>query len=279
MAVRADGSFAGSVSGGCVETAVIEASLDVIRSGKSQRLKFGVADSTAWEVGLACGGEIEIFISRVNWDSLLPILKGIQNDKPTWYQIDLDDSGRVSVTEPPQNTTNFPALDVSDSPQKLVLSAPPARQLLIVGGVNIAQELSVFARQMDYRVVIADPRRAFANQLRFPQADLILPQWPEEAFASVGITSSTAIAVLTHDDKIDLPALELAVNSPAFYVGALGSKTTFTRRRAALAESGVPEDKLNRIHSPIGLDIHAVTPKEIAFAIMAEIIAVSNSKP
>lgn len=279
MAVRADGVFAGSVSGGCVETAVIEAALEVIRSGESQHLNFGVADETAWEVGLACGGKIEVFVTPIDWAAMTPIIEQIQNDLPAWYQINLDAAGKISAAEASDHSGSTPFLDENAAPPRLVLFAPPPNQLLIVGGVNIAQDLTEFAKQMGYRVVIADPRRAFASEIRFPNADLILAEWPEEVFTRLNITTSTAIAVLTHDDKIDLPALELAVNSSAFYIGALGSKTTFARRKKALEESGVPAEKLQRIHSPIGLDIHAKTPKEIALSIMAEIIAASNSKP
>jgi xanthine dehydrogenase accessory factor len=278
MAVRADGVFAGSVSGGCVETAVIEAALEVIHSGTAQQLNFGVADETAWEVGLACGGKIEVFVSGIDWEALNPILEKLQQDLPAWYQINLDDAGQISAAEKGENPVPTPYLDESLTPPRLILFAPPPRQLLIVGGVNIAQDLVGFAQQMGYRVIIADPRKAFASEIRFPNADRILSEWPEEAFAKSNITSSTAIAVLTHDDKIDLPALQMAVNSPAFYVGALGSKTTFARRIDALSQSGVPPEKIQRIHSPIGVDIHAKTPKEIALSIMAEIIAASNAK-
>lgn len=278
MVVRADGVFAGSVSGGCVETAVIQAALEVIESGVSQRLKFGVADETAWEVGLACGGKIEVFISPIDWESLTPLLENIQNERPAWYQIKLDNRGEISSVPQPAEDQTPPFLNTSTSPETLMLYTPPSRQLLIVGGVNIAQELARFGKLMEYQVVIVDPRKAFATRQRFPQADAILNEWPEEAFTKLQITPSTAIAVLTHDDKIDLPALQLAVSSPAFYIGALGSTRTFARRSDLLRQSGVSDTQLATIHSPIGLDIGAVTPREIALSIISEITARLNAK-
>ncbi|MCB2179787.1 XdhC family protein [bacterium] len=278
MVVNSDGAFAGSVSGGCVETAVIETALEVIASGKAQQLEFGVADETAWEVGLACGGQIEIIVSPIDWKGLSPILENILQDQPTWYQITLDFTGEISFSDALHAEQPTPHLDTTTSPARLILYAPPSRKLMIIGGVNIAQELTKFAKMMDYQVIIADPRRAFANQQRFPQADLILAEWPEEAFSTVPVTTSTAIAILTHDDKIDLPAMQQAVSSPAFYIGALGSTRTFARRAELLRQAGVSEQQIARIHGPIGLKIHAVTPQEIALSIIAEITAISNQK-
>lgn len=155
---------------------------------------------------------------------------------------------------------------------------PPPQQLVIVGAVHVAVPLSRFARMLGYKVTVVDPREVFATQARFPEADALIVDWPEEAFPKLEINASTAVAVLTHDPKIDVPALMLALNSEARYVGALGSRATIAQRKAELAALGVTEEQLNRIHAPIGLNIGARTPTEIALAVMAEIVAVRRGQ-
>jgi xanthine dehydrogenase accessory factor len=145
-----------------------------------------------------------------------------------------------------------------------------------MGGVHITVALMTLAKTLGYRTVVIDPRSAFGNAERFPNVDQLIQCWPAEAFQQVPITQSTAIAMLTHDPKLDDPALKIALPSPAFYVGALGSRTTQSRRRENLLEAGLTEEQLNRLRGPIGLDIGARTPEEIALAIMAEIVAARN---
>lgn len=278
MAVKENGEFIGSVSGGCVESAVIAESLAVIKDRQAKRVKYGVADDTAWEVGLACGGEVEIFITPINWHDLEPILQSIQAGLPTWYRIHLDSSGKISPSPAPRDPQSPPFIDESLSPEHLVLFVPPKPKLVIVGGVNIAQHLLEFAKILGYTTIVLDPRRGFGTTQRFPGADKVINQWPDQAFRELKTNTNTAIAVLTHDDKIDIPALKLALESEAFYVGALGSRKTQERRKTALSDLGLTPDQLNQIYGPIGVDLGAKTPGEIALAIIAEITAAANKR-
>jgi xanthine dehydrogenase accessory factor len=150
---------------------------------------------------------------------------------------------------------------------------PPPHTLVVVGGNQIAMTLSKLAKTMDMRTVIVDPRRAFATEERFPEVDQLIQAWPSEAFEAAPLTTTTAVVMLTHDPKIDEPALELALTSPAFYIGALGSKRTQAKRRERLKERGLTETELDRLHGPVGLELGADTPDEIALSIMSEIVA------
>jgi xanthine dehydrogenase accessory factor len=158
-----------------------------------------------------------------------------------------------------------------------VLLPPPT--LVIIGGVHIALALVTLAKTVGYRAVVVDPRAAFGNAHRFPHADQLLTLWPDEAFGQLPLTRTTAVAALTHDPKLDDPALQIALPSPAFYVGALGSQSTQAQRRARLLEAGIPPEALARLHGPIGLNLKAKSPEEIALAIMAEVVAVRNGEP
>jgi xanthine dehydrogenase accessory factor len=148
----------------------------------------------------------------------------------------------------------------------------PPPTLIAVGGVHITVALMSLAKTLGYRTVVVDPRTAFGNEERFPNMDRLVSLWPDEAFRQIPLTRSTAVAMLTHDPKLDDPALKIALPSPAFYVGALGSKTTNEKRRKRLLNDGVTEEQLSRLHAPIGLDIGAQTPEEIALAIMSEVV-------
>jgi xanthine dehydrogenase accessory factor len=278
MAVSEDGIFCGSVSGGCVESAVIAESLDVLQSGRTKRLTYGVSDETAWEVGLACGGQIEIFVQKIDWQVLSPILKRIGENKSTWYSIALNHVGTITLLQPLTPAQRPPILVESEQSAVFTNAVFPAPQLVIVGGVNIAQPLATLAKEMGYDVILVDPRRSFGTQDRFPNVDQIINTWPQEAFEQIEITSSTAIAILSHDDKIDLPALRLGLETPAFYIGALGSTQTQTRRKQRLIERGVDPQAIQRIKGPIGLNLRGNSPAEIALAIIAEIISESHQK-
>jgi xanthine dehydrogenase accessory factor len=148
--------------------------------------------------------------------------------------------------------------------------------LVMVGGVHIAIALASLARTLGYLTVVIDPRRAFGSQERFPHADRLIQAWPQEAFGQVTLTSGTAVVMLTHDPKIDDPALRIVLDSPVFYIGALGSRNTHEKRRLRLLEQGISTEKLARLHAPIGLDLGGRTPEEIALSIMAEIVAVRH---
>ena len=276
MAIEDGGEFIGSVSGGCVESAVVHEALEVITTGQSRRIRYGVSDDTAWEVGLACGGEIEVFISPISWEEINPILNKISAGEPCTYVITLDTPGTLSTDLIDELPNEIPFLDHDSDPERMFLHVSSDPEIVIIGGVNISQKIVPMAKLLGFKTTIIDPRKSFADPQRFPQADQVLHSWPEESLKQVQITTNTAIVILSHDDKIDIPALAIALESPAFYIGALGSNKTQNRRKHSLLEYGISAEKLNRIHGPIGLDIGARDPTQIALSILAEITAVRN---
>jgi xanthine dehydrogenase accessory factor len=306
MAMTTTGKISGSVSGGCVEGAVYQAGVETIKTGKVQLLHFGVADETAWEVGLACGGKIEVFLQPFERLLFQNLSRCIREDKPL---------ALVNVVKGPDNllgklllncngTNVYSELD--EEIEKLVIEAVvralskrtsqrmdiplegqesieifidvmlPPPTLVIVGGVHIAIALAKIAKVLNYGTIIIDPRASFGNLDRFPHVDQLIQAWPDKAFAKLKLTKSTAVAVLTHDPKIDDAALKIVAKSPAYYIGVLGSRVTQAKRRERLLNSGVSEAQIDRFHAPVGVDIGAKTPEEIALAIMAEIVAVRS---
>ena len=302
MALTQDGKITGSVSGGCVEGAVFEAGVDVLKSNHPQLLHFGVADETAWEVGLACGGSIDIFVEPLDTTFFNALRAVLQEEHPAVVvtvvrgpqellgrQILVRDDGNVTGTlhdELDKQAVDLARETLSQGASRRsmlnedvevfleVLLPPPT--LIAVGGVHITVALMALAKTLGYRTVVVDPRSAFGNEERFPNVDQLIQLWPDEAFQQVPITRSTALAMLTHDPKLDDPALKIALASPAFYIGALGSRTTQAKRRQRLLEEGLTESQLARLYGPIGLEIGAGTPEEIAMSIMAEIVAAHN---
>jgi xanthine dehydrogenase accessory factor len=307
MAITLTGKTAGSVSGGCVEGAVIQAGMDTLKSGQPQLLHFGVADETAWQVGLACGGTIEVFIRPLDplaFNSLHSALekpiqavsvivingplklmgKELLFSRERKLYGDFEKNFEQTVSEIASQTfidrrsgrTVLKSIPGAVEIFSEFIPAPPA--LVMVGGVHIALGLSSMARIMGYQTVIVDPRRAFGNTERFDSVDRLIQSWPEEAFTQLELTEDTAVIVLSHDPKIDDPALKLAFASPAFYIGALGSRSTQAKRRERLLEAGISEAQLARLHAPVGLKIGAQTPEEIALSILAEVIAQANGQ-
>ncbi len=308
MVVRGDGAFAGSVSGGCVEGAVIEAGLDVLKTAKPRLLHFGVSDETAWEVGLACGGEIDVFVQKLEIGSftqirdafstgsslaIVTVINGTESLVGEQIVLMHDDGPRSSdamrfatstsdeierlfnggVPSVIQGTTS------NDDPVELYVEViAPAPTLVIIGGAHISVALTQLAKHVGYRTVLIDPRQAFAKEERFSDLDARITTWPQDALKELSLTPSTAVAVLTHDPKIDDPALLIALRSEAFYIGALGSRKTQAARRMRLIEAGLSEKEVDRLRGPIGLAIGASTPEEIALAIMAEITAVRRGR-
>ncbi|MBK8985257.1 MAG: XdhC family protein [Chloroflexi bacterium] len=293
MAFAASGLVSGSVSGGCIEGAVIAAGQEVLAAGAPQLLHFGVADETAWDVGLACGGSIEVFVQRLDTAVFDFLHSLIQTDQAgTCYtvirgpehllgqQLAVSRDGRTAGHLPPELT---PTIQPANQPttqrfqptpdvELFVETYHPAPTLVLVGGVHIAIALTPMGRLLGFRTVVVDPRRAFGSQARFAHADRLLPLWPDKAFAELDLTPQTAVVLLTHDPKIDDPALQIALNSPAFYIGALGSRKTHAKRVERLQALGLSPTQIARIHAPIGLNLHAQTAEEIALSIMAEII-------
>jgi len=303
MAITPDGRITGSVSGGCVEGAVFETGVEVLKSSTPQLLHFGVADETAWEVGLACGGSIDIFVKPLDTNFFQALRSILIDESPAVIvtvvrgpneifgrEMVLREDGDVTGTI--SNELDEPVLELAretlsnGTSQRVMLSDSievflevilPPPTLIAVGGVHITIALVSLAKTLGYRTVVIDPRSAFGSVERFPHVDQLIQLWPDEAFQQVKPTRSTAIAMLTHDPKLDDPALKIALPSPAFYVGALGSKTTQAKRRQRLLDEGLSVAQLNRLHGPIGLEIGAGTPEEIAMSIMAEIVAARNN--
>lgn len=298
MAFTLSGKITGSVSGGCVENAVIEAGLEVLKTNQPQLLRFGVADETAWGVGLACGGSIDIFVNVLNpvffqqvktvleneiaavhavvirgTDKLLGKEAIIAEDKQTFGSFGNEwDSRVLSLAMETLLHKNSRRVKLNEDIEIFMGMMQPSPTLAIVGGTHISIALVALAKTLGYKTIVIDPRKAWGNAERFPNVDKLIQTWVDEAFEQIKITSSTAIAVLTHDPKIDDPAIKIALNSSAFYVGALGSKTTNAKRRERLLNDGVSESQINKIHAPIGLDIGAQNPEEIALAIMSEVV-------
>lgn len=302
MALSPGGKIAGSVSGGCVEGAVYEAGVEVLRTNRPQLLHFGVADETAWDVGLACGGSIDIFVKPLDAEFFAALRSVLREEQPAVLvtvvrgpekllgrELLMREGGKVigslndkldpDALELARETLakgESRRVTLAEDIEIFIEAILPPPTLVAVGAVHITIALMTLAKTLGYRTVVVDPRSAFGSEERFPNVDRLIPLWPEEAFRQIPITRSTAIAMLTHDPKLDDPALKIALSSQAFYVGALGSKTTQAKRRERLLEEGLTEAQLNRLHGPIGLDIGAGTPEEIAMSIMAQIVAERN---
>lgn len=297
MAVNEAGEIIGSVSGGCVEGAVVSACLEVIETGKPRLLHFDVADETALNVGLSCGGELDILVGVLSPEFLeafndadasekvltqVTFISGDHFgeafilDQDSSYPGDGSDINTREILDMTLNQTQTLQLSTGETIFVDVIKPPP--KLIIVGGVHTAVALTKIAKASGYTVILVDPRRQFGTKVRFPEADQIINLWPDDAFQNISLTSSTAIAFLTHDPKIDDPGLMSALRSDAFYIGALGSRKTQKARNLRLLESGMPEHLISRISGPIGLPLGGREPEEIAIAIMAEIIQVRNNK-
>ncbi|HYX19856.1 MAG TPA: XdhC/CoxI family protein [Thermoanaerobaculia bacterium] len=299
MAVAEGRQIAGSVSGGCVENAVAEAAGEVLRSGRPRLLKFGVSDDTAWSVGLACGGAIEVFVEpladaayglvrdAVRAERSVAITTVIQGPaEHVGRKLVLTADGRTAgdLGNPIDRETRNALTDgrsrrVSIGEDEVFVDVLlPSPRLVVVGGVHIAVALVKLASALGWRTVLVDPREAFGNRARFPGVDEILSEWPDAALGRLALNENTAVAILTHDPKLDDPAVTAALASPAFYVGALGSTRTQEKRRKRLLEAGVSEEGLARLHAPIGLDLGGRAPEEIALSVMAQIVAVRHGK-
>jgi xanthine dehydrogenase accessory factor len=310
MAVSEEQKIAGSVSGGCVEGAVVDAGLEVLKSGRSKLLHFGVTDDRAWEVGLACGGEIEVFIREVDrtwlerrvefrhsgnhfcefvcldgpgdWLGKSWIISAegdLRGKTPPGLVFEkLGAAAEKAIRQKQSFSTELSSADPAGSTRWRIfvelVQPPPV--LILVGGGHIAVPLTEIAAVMGFETVVIDPRRLFSDSDRFSAGVKIYGKWPEEAFSKIKITSSTAVVMLTHDPKIDDPALKISLKSNAFYVGALGSNKTHRKRLERLEKDGVPSQVLEKIFAPVGLNLGDRTAEGIALSIMAEILQVKN---
>ncbi len=278
LVVDAEMAFEGSVSGGCVEGAVILEAVDAMGDGACRVLSFGVSDDTAFEVGLACGGQIEVMVEPIgvgkgpSVDELKALVEARAARRPVVWEVDTETwARRLIERDRADEATETLFRNDKSSREGAVFRGvhnPPLR-LVIVGAVHIAQPLVQMARMAGYDIVLSDPRDSFASAERFPD-ETFLEGWPDEALAAYGLDTRTAVVTLSHDPKIDTPALQTALASEAFYIGALGSTRTHAKRVAALQEAGVSDAAIARIDGPVGLDIGAASPAEIAVSIMGE---------
>ena len=291
MAVSGEGAFVGSVSGGCIEGAVITEAQEIIAGGAPRLLDFGVSDEQAWEVGLACGGEMKVFLEEA---PSRETLSRLLDERPIALATHLESGARAVVR--PDRVGGELALGAESlaaarlalvenrsailedpaGPVFVCVFNPPLR-MVIVGAVHIAQCLAPMAAIAGFDVTVVDPRRAFATDARFPGVKMSTA-WPDDALDALGPDQRTAVVTLTHDPKLDDPALAAALGSDAYYVGALGSRRTHARRLDRLRQAGVSAEALERIHSPIGLPLGGREATEIAVAILAEAVTACHGK-
>ncbi|MFN2241927.1 MAG: XdhC family protein [Anaerolineae bacterium] len=312
MIVSTGGHMAGSVSGGCVETTVYEEMMDLLDGGPPRVLHFGITDEMTWEVGLACGGTIDVFVQTLD-PALIAALgervergeRGSRSEPRSLREpmalvcfIEGPEAGSTALVTS-QGTLLGPDVEQAASVASEMLAARaergavrelapgsrafiepflPPPVLVVAGGVHIAVPLARFARELGFRVVVVDPRAKFANRERFPEADEVLVAWPDEALAQMQVGETTYVVLLTHDPKIDEPTLAAALKTGAAYIGAIGSRKTHADRYERMSKWGVTAEQLDRVYSPIGLDLGGSTPEETALSIIAEVVAVKNGR-
>ena len=274
MAVNGRGEIAGSVSGGCVEGAIIETALEVIESGRPQLVHFGIADETAWSVGLMCGGQIDVYVERLDarFDAIARLARDRRRFAVQTVLSGEEIGARLVLDDQPE--APLPPAGIHDTtagPAFVDVIEPPPR-LYIIGGTHTSIALVTIAKTLGYHVTVIDPRQVFATPERFAHADALWVDYPHRVLTPDLIDTSTSFAILTHDPKVDDPALMVALNSPARYIGALGSRKTHADRVERLKQAGFTDAQIARIHAPIGLDIGARTPQEIAVAIAAQLV-------
>ena len=280
LAIAGDGTFMGSVSGGCVEGAVVHEAAEALADGQARLLTFGVSDDQAFAVGLACGGTIRVLVEPVGQalpEAMLADLVAARAERRavaylvntvTWDRrlaLGADDPLASAV----QARMRADKSGMEDGDWFMAIHNPPLR-MIVVGAVHIAQALLPMARACGYDPTLIDPRGAFGAEARFP-GQVISDDWPDEAMAALHPDARTAVVTLTHDPKLDDPALLAALSSPAFYIGCLGSSRTHTKRLDRLRSAGVTDTQIARLRAPVGLDIGAKSPAEIAVSIMAQI--------
>ena len=291
FAVSDHGKMAGSVSGGCVEGAIYGEAQELFDGTVPgpRYLHYGISDELAGDVGLACGGELWVSLAEsperpsLRRGAIVTAITGPQAGKGLVLDLDTDTADgdlagapRDAALEAAREAVareESTSIDLGDEGLLFIEAVHPAHRLVIIGAVDTAEEVCKLARQLGWRTVVVDPRVKFATSERLPHADKIIGKWAEDAAADVGLEQADSVIVLTHDAKIDDPALAWALNTGASYVGALGSRRTQGLRQERLLEMGVARDDVERVYGPIGLDIGGHTPAETAIAIVAEVIA------
>ena len=274
MAIDSNGEIIGSVSGGCIEGAVINEGINSINDGKLRIKDYGISNDMAWEVGLACGGELKILIQPLNLEDeiVYSIVENIKNREPTKILINCLTGSRHIDNSIINQISYYDKIK-----EEFIHVIDPKPRLFIVGAVHIAQALISLAKTADFEIILIDPRDHFATKDRFPNCKII-NEWPDTALSNFILDKATHLVTLTHDPKIDDPALIYTLKKDIGYIGSLGSKKTHNKRCERLIDIGFSQNDINKIHGPIGLNIKAKTPAEIAISIMAEIINFRRSK-
>lgn len=296
MAVNDRGEVIGAVSGGCVEGAVVVVAEQILAGDGPELLHFGIADDEAWDVGLPCGGEIDVWvqahepgrfeeIARTGGRAAeITLLEGVQPGAKLLVEADGERSGTLGSPELDDEAARAADellwLERSERQGTLFIDiVHPTPRLILFGAVDVASSLCTLARAAGWRPYVVDPRARFATPERFPDADEVIVAWPEEAFARLGgIDRATSIAVLTHDPKLDDAALMIALRSEARFVGAMGSRRAQATRRERLLEAGMTDSELDRLAAPLGLDLGAVSGEETALSILAEVVAMRHGR-
>ncbi len=294
LLVNEAGEMMGSVSGGCVEKAVVSKALKVLETGQPELVKYGVADEDAWEVGLSCGGALSVYIAPFfqdeDWDIIETCQKG---NKGLVILTKLDEVGQNIFIDP--EVENNHSLELNDAMKQLYVKNengiiedqgvtyfchvfPPLNKMILIGSAHITVEMIELAKKFGFETIVIDPRDTFAKKTSYEvKPDQLMVKWPQEVLNDFTLDHSTYAVILSHDPKIDDEALKILLKSKVRYIGALGSKRTHAKRVARLQGYGFSEEEIAKIHAPIGVPINALLPKEIALSVMAEVINAKNS--
>jgi xanthine dehydrogenase accessory factor len=276
LAVSERGEVAGSVTGGCVEPAVYEEARDVLAGGAPRLKTYGIADEEAFEVGLPCGGTVHIFVDNLDPDLVAPIAEAIREERPVAIETAISGSeigAKRLVADSELLARGENGIVETEDGELFVNSFAPRPNMYVFGAVDHAESVAEIGRFLGFRVTVCDARAKFATPERFPNVDELVVEWPDRFLEQAPVDERTAICVLTHDHKFDVPLLKVALESPAGYIGAMGSRRTNEERAERLKAEGITDEQLARIKAPIGLDIGSRTPSEVAVAVAAEIVA------
>jgi xanthine dehydrogenase accessory factor len=274
LALSDRGEIAGSVTGGCVEPAVLQEAEEVLAGAPARIREYGITDDAAFEVGLACGGTVAILIAELDL-SLVPALdEAVAADRAVDLAVAVSGTalGAHRLLASPAAASGESGLTRLDGETCFVHALRPRPAMYVFGAIDHAAALTRVGKLLGYRVTVCDARAAFVTPERFPDADELVVEWPDRFLAEAPVDERTAICVLTHDEKFDVPALLAALETPAVYIGAMGSKVTTAEREQRLRAAGVGDAGIARVHAPIGLAIGARSPEEVAVAIAAQIV-------
>ena len=288
LAVSSNREVAGGVTGGCVEPAVIREANEVLQGSRGRLVHYGLDDEDGFDVGLTCGGRIAVAVYRLDPELVPPIADAVRSDRPIAVTLSLDEErfGAQSVFSGGSETNGGVSaaarslleigesaiVETDDGEKVFVESYAPRPNMYLFGASDHVSALVPLGRQLGYRVTVCDPRTVFLTRERFPDADELSDEWPDQFLSHAPIDTRTAICMMTHDLKFDVPALKLALRSNAGFIGAIGSEKTRADRVARLREGGVGDADLARLHAPIGIQIGARTPDEVAVTIAAQLI-------